>query len=77
MQCFAENDVARRDEALDKAWWDAAGELVPPASPLGAGALAAYAVRLRIALRRSAISSESGSAAFEKLTTETKMDFPK
>lgn len=77
VQCFAEKDVAKRDEALDKAWWDAAGELVPPASPLGAGALAAYAVRLRIALRRSAISSESGSAAFEKLTTETKMDFPK
>ena len=76
-QCFAEKDVAKRDELIDKAWWDAAGELVRPSSPLGPGALAAYAVRLKIAIRRSAISSGTGSAAFDKLTTETKMDFPK
>lgn len=76
-QCFAEKDVAKRDELIDKAWWDAAGELVRPSSPLGPGALAAYAVRLKIAIRRSAISPGNGNAAFEKLTTETKMDFPK
>ncbi len=64
--CFQEKDVAKRDELIDKVWWDAAGELVPPASPLGAGALAAYSVRLAIAEKRSGISKESGVAAFEK-----------
>ena len=66
--CFQEADVLRRDELLDRVWWDAAGELVPPASPLGRGALSAYAVRLKIALKRSAISQEKGAAALDGLT---------
>ena len=70
--CFQEKDVARRDELLDKVWWDAAGELESPASPLGRGALAAYAVRLGIAIRRDGISREKGNEAFDRLTAETK-----
>ena len=57
---------------IDRAWWDAAGELVQPSAPLGIGALAAYAVRLRIALRRDMISKEKGNEAFDRLTAETK-----
>lgn len=72
LACFQEKDVARRDELLDRVWWDAAGELTAVASPLGKGALATYAVRLEIALRRTAISREKGSAAFDRLTAETK-----
>jgi len=70
--CFQEKDVAKRDELLDKVWWDAAGELASPSSPLGRGALAAYAVRLKIALRRDGISREKGNEAFDRLTAETK-----
>ena len=66
--CFQEADVLRRDELLDRVWWDAAAELVPPAAPLGRGALLAYAVRLRVALKRSAISQEKGGAAFDRMT---------
>ena len=73
--CFLEKDVAQRDRLLDKVWWDAAEELTPPASPLGRGALATYAVRLRIAIKRSAISAERGSAAFDTLTSKTKVEF--
>ena len=51
---------------------DAAGELASPASPLGKGALAAYAVRLRIAIRRDGISKENGKEAFDRLTAEKK-----
>lgn len=72
---FQEKDVAKRDELLDKIWWDAAEELADPASPLGAGALAAYAVRLKIALKRAMISTEAGGAAFDRLTQETKISF--
>ena len=57
-------------------WWDAAEELTPPASPLGRGALATYAVRLRIAIKRSAISKERGGAAFDAITAGTKVEFP-
>lgn len=70
--CFAEKDVARRQDMLDRTWWDAAGELADPANPLGEGALAAYAVRLRIAIRRASVSAEAGSAVFDRLTAETK-----
>ena len=70
--CFQEKDVAKRDELLDKVWWDAAGELASPASPLGRGSLAAYAVRLGIAIRRDGISREKGNEAFDRLTAETK-----
>ena len=70
--CFQEKDVSRRDEMLDRVWWDAAGELTSPASPLGRGALATYAARLRIAIRRDGISREKGNEAFDRLTAETK-----
>ena len=69
---FQEKDVLRRDEMIDRVWWDAAGELSPAASPLGMGALATYAVRLKIALRRDMISKDKGNEAFDRLTAETK-----
>ena len=72
LACFQEKDVAKRDELLDRVWWDAAGELTPLANPLSAGALATYAVRLEIALKRDGISQEKGNAAFDRLTEETK-----
>lgn len=72
---FQEQDVAKRDELLDKVWWDAAAELTPPASPLGEGALATYAVRLQVALKRAKISKDAGNAAFDRLTAETKITF--
>lgn len=74
-QCFQEKDVAIREKLIDKVWWDAAGELTPPASPIGKGALQTYALRLKIALKRSAISAERGNAAFDILTSETKIEF--
>ena len=74
LACFQEKDVAKRDELIDRAWWDAAGELTAPSDPLGSGALATYAVRLRISLRRSRISAEAGSAAFDRLVAATKRD---
>ena len=72
LACFQEKDVAKRDELLDRVWWDAAGELTPPSDPLGPGALATYAIRLKIALKRTLISGEKGNAAFDRLTAETK-----
>ena len=75
LACFQEKDVARREALLDRVWWDAAGELTPPAAPLGDGALATYAVRLRIALKRSRIAVDAGNAAFDRLTAETKVSF--
>lgn len=63
--CFQEKDPMKRQTLLDRAWWDAAGELADPASPLGVGALAAYAVRLRLAIGRSRISQEEGMAAVD------------
>lgn len=73
--CFQEKDPLRRDELVDKTWWDAAEELTDVTSPLGAGALATYAVRLGIALRRSKISKSAGTANFEKLTASSKLNF--
>lgn len=67
LACFQEKDVAKRDEMLDRVWWDAAEELTPPSAPLGRGALATYAVRLKIALKRTKISTEKGNEAFERL----------
>ena len=72
LACFQEKDVAKREELLDRVWWDAAGELTPPSEPLGKGALATYAIRLKIALRRTKISKDTGNAAFDRLTAETK-----
>ena len=72
LACFQEKDVAKRDELIDRTWWDAAGELTPPSDPLGKGALATYAIRLKIALKRSLISTTAGNASFDRLTAETK-----
>lgn len=71
LACFQEKDVFKRDEAIDRVWWDAAGELTDGASPLGAGALATYAIRLKIALKRSKISKDAGMAAFDRLSEES------
>ncbi len=75
LACFQEKDVAKRDELLDRVWWDAAGELTPPAAPLGKGALATYAIRLAIVQKRSRISPDAGNVAFDRLTAETKVEF--
>jgi len=72
LACFQEKDVLKRDELIDKVWWDAAAELTNVTSPLGRGALATYAIRLKIALKRTKISAEAGNAAFDRLTAETK-----
>ena len=72
LACFQEKDVLKRDELIDRVWWDAAGELTDVAAPLGAGALATYAIRLKIALKRTRISTDTGNAAFDRLTAETK-----
>ena len=72
LACFQEKDVLKRQDLLDKTWWDAAGELTSPTAPLGRGALATYAVRLAIAIRRDKISKEKGNAAFDRLAAETK-----
>lgn len=74
-QCFQEKNVAKRDELIDKVWWDAADELTDVTSPLGPGALSAYAIRLKIALKRARISADKGNEAFERLTAETKISF--
>ncbi|MBR1920658.1 MAG: hypothetical protein IJ829_01485, partial [Kiritimatiellae bacterium] len=73
--CFQEKDVARRQDLIDKTWWDAAAELTDCAAPLGRGALATYAERLKIALRRSAASLSRGAAVFDNLTASTRMTF--
>ena len=75
LACFQEKDVAKREELIDRVWWDAAGELTSPTAPLGKGALATYAVRLKIALKRTAVSTEAGNAVFDRLTAETKVSF--
>ena len=77
LACFQEKDVAKREELIDRVWWDAADELTAPSSPLGAGALATYAVRLKIALKRAKIAPEAGNAAFDRLTAGTKVEFGK
>ena len=65
---FSEKNPLKRVSLLDRVWWDAAGELTPVASPLSRGALATYAIRLQIVLRRNRISKESGHALFDHLT---------
>ena len=66
---FAESDPMKRERALDRVWWDAAGELVPVASPLSKGALFAYAVRLAVSIKRSAFSIERGNVQFERIAS--------
>ena len=72
LACFQEKDVLKRETLIDRVWWDAAEELTSVTSPLGAGALATYAIRLKIALKRSRISKDAGNASFDRLTAETK-----
>lgn len=66
-QAYAENDVMKRDEALDRVMWNAAGELESALSPLGLGAIYAYAVRLCIAIRRAKISTAEGNDVFTQI----------
>ena len=73
LACFQERDIAKREELLDRTWWDAAEELTPLTNPLSAGALATYAVRLEIALKRDKISQNRGNAVFDRLTEETRL----
>ena len=75
LAAFQEKDILKREELLDRVFWEAAGELTPVESPLGKGALATYAVRLQIALKRAKISTTAGNAAFDRLTASTKMEF--
>ena len=65
----AEKDPLKRDAAIDRVFWDAAGELTPPANPLSRGALQTYAIRLGIAIRRAARSTEAGNAVVDRLLT--------
>ena len=65
----AEKDPLKRDAAIDRVFWDAAGELTPPASPLSRGALQTYSIRLGIALKRASRSTEAGNAVLDKLST--------
>lgn len=71
---FQEKDPAVRDRLLDQVYWDAAGTLVPPASPLSAAAALAYAIRLEIVIRRRALSTEAGNAVFDRLTAASRID---
>ena len=66
---FREKNPARREALLDRARWDAAGDLIPPYAPLSAAAVFAYRVRLEIALKRSAIGREAGNEVFNKLAS--------
>lgn len=63
----AEKDPMKRDTAIDRVFWDAAGELTPPSAPLSRGALQTYAIRLGIALKRASRSTEAGNAVLNKL----------
>ena len=72
---FQEKNPAARDRLLDLVWWDAAGELTPPAAPLSAAAALTYAVRLGIVIRRRAASAEAGNAVFDALTAASRIEF--
>lgn len=65
---FQEKNPLKRESLIDRVWWDAAGELTPVSSPLSAGALETYAVRLKIALKRNRIVRDAGDAVFGRLT---------
>ena len=66
-EAFQEKDPLRRETLLDRVWWDAAGELTSPASPLSRGALDAYAIRLKILIRRGRMSKTAGEETFERI----------
>lgn len=74
VQAFQEKDPLKRDRMLDQTTWDAAGELTPTASPLSVGAVYAYAIRLRLVLRRQAISPETGNATLDRLSAASKLE---
>ena len=71
---FQEKNPAQRDRLLDQVWWDAAGELTPPAAPLSTAAAFTYAIRLARVLRRQALSADAGNQVFDNLTAATKLD---
>ena len=69
LACFQEKDVAKRDEMLDRVWWDAAGELTPPASPLGECALAEERpVRRELRDAEAVLDFDAVGARVENLT---------
>ena len=61
---FQEKDVARRERLIDQVRWDAAGDLTPSAGPLSVAAVFTYAIRLAVALRRSAYDVAAGKEVF-------------
>ena len=65
---FQEKNPLKRENLIDKVWWDAAGELTPVSSPLSMGALETYAVRLKIAIRRNLAANGDGDGIFGRLT---------
>ena len=65
---FSERDPLKRQTAIDRVFWDAAGELVPASSPLSAAAAYAYRVRLEIAARRASVSKDEGNKVFDGIT---------
>ena len=73
---FQETNPAARERLLDRVWWDAAGELVPPAAPLSAAAAFAYAIRLALVVRRRAASAEAGNAVFDRLAAAARTGGP-
>lgn len=66
---FRETDPLKREALIDRAEWDAAAELTPPANPLGAGAAFTYAARLPVAARRSALDAAAGNGIFEDIVS--------
>ena len=64
---FAEKDPLARENALDRMWWDAAGEMTPPASPLSKGALFTYSLRLDVVLRRNCRAKDVGNEIVGKV----------
>lgn len=66
---FKESSPEKREDALDKVWWDAAGEMTPPASPLSVAAAFTYSLRLAVAERRASRSIDAGNAVFDSLTS--------
>ena len=65
---FQEKDPLKRESLIDRAWWDAAGELTPVSAPLSKGALETYAIRLKIVLNRNKTDKDAGDSVFDKLT---------
>ena len=64
---FQEPDPLTCEKALDRARWKIAEELQGP-DPLDLKAVFAYAVKLAILSRWSALSAERGQQAFDRLT---------